>query len=297
MFKIYLHRWLLPRLISKACEARIPRSGKKGEQVNCYVVALDQDSSPYFMATAIDGDVITGLKWNGSSYSENATISVSDLENGTLNITHYYGLSEVTYDSIYSAAWHYITRLVYIKIRVYRYIDSTFQYYFNKKKLVTKKRMDLLKLMMEDQLDRTHDGIDSISLLAKIYSNRLFLHPTWDEQHKKIDLYLDSLVESGELRKVNSEFVVTGKAIITIEKYEEEERRHTETVKLQKKMFWLALIGALFAIVQTGVIKLPTIYDFTKKTETHGIQSGQLPTRDMHGDRNKSEVPTKREDR
>lgn len=285
MFKRYLYRWLLPRLIAKACESTIPRSGKKGEQVNCYVVALDQDNSPYFVATAIEDDVMTGLKWNGNSYSENANISVSDLENGTLNITHYYGLSEVTYDSIYSAAWHYITRLVYVKIRIYRYIDSTFQYFFNKKKLVTKKRMDLLRLMMEDQLDRTHDGIDSISLLAKLYSNRLFLHPTWDEQHKRIDLYLDSLVVSGELRKVNNEFVVTGKAIITIEKYEEDERRHTETVKLQKKMFWLAFIGALFAIVQTGVIKLPTIYDFTKKSEIQGHQSGQPTIQDMHGDK------------
>ena len=232
--------------------------------MNCYVVALDHDTSPYFIATAIADDVITGLKWNGSSYSEHESISISNLDNGSLSITHYYGLSEVTYDSIYSAAWHHITRLVYLKICIIRYIESTFQYYFNKKKLVTKKRMDLLRLMMEDQLDRTHNGIGSIDLLATIYSNRLFLHPAWEEQHKKVDLYLDSLVESGELIKVNHEFVVTGKAIITLEKYEDDERRHAESVKLQKKMFWIAIIGAIFAIVQSGTIKLPTVIDLSK---------------------------------
>lgn len=264
MIKKHLYRWLLPHLIARACESQIPRSGKKGEQVNCYVVAIDQDNAPYFMATAINGDSITGLTWNGSSYSEEATISISDIDNGNLNITHYYGLSEISYDSIYSAAWHYVTRLIYLKIRIYRRINSTFQYFFNKKKLVTKKRMDLLRLMMEDQLNRTHDGISSISLIAKIYTTRLFLHPNWDELHKRIDLYLDSLVESGELKKVNSDFVVTGKAIITIEKYEEDERRHTEAVKLQKKMFWLAIVGAIFAIVQSGLIKLPTVIDLSK---------------------------------
>jgi hypothetical protein len=65
LMKTFLYRRLLPRLIARACESRIPRSGKKGEEVNCYVVALDQGDSPYFVATAIDGDVLTGLKYVG----------------------------------------------------------------------------------------------------------------------------------------------------------------------------------------------------------------------------------------
>jgi hypothetical protein len=78
-----------------------------------------------------------------------------------------------------------------------------------------------------------------------------------------MELYLDSLIDSGELRKINNEYVVTGKAIGTIEKYEEEERRHTEAVKLQKKMFWLTILGVLFTIVQSGFIKLPTVLDLS----------------------------------
>lgn len=231
--------------------------------MNCYVVALDHGASPYFVATAIEGDVLTGLKWNGSSYADSATISISELEGGALNITHYYGLSEITYDSIYDVAWHYVTRLVYLKIHIYYYIDSTYQYFFNKRKLVTKRRMELLRLMMDDQLDRTHDGISFLDLMTKIYSMRMFLHPSWEVQHKKMDLYLESLVSSGELSEINNEYVVTGKAISTIEKYEEDERRHTEAVKLQRKMLGLTIIAVIFAIVQSGVIKLPTIIDFS----------------------------------
>ena len=131
---------MLPRLLSKACESRIPRSGKKGEEVNCYVIALDKGSTPYFVATAINGDVLVGLKYDGKSYAEEATISISDLEDGKLRITHYYGLSEITYYSIYNAAFHYITRLIYLKIIIYKYIDNTFQYFFNKRKNNKKKK-------------------------------------------------------------------------------------------------------------------------------------------------------------
>jgi len=80
LFKRFLYRWLLPRFIFKACESRIPRSGKKGEKVNCYVVAVDHGDSPYFVATKIEGDVLTGLKYNGTSYADNASISISEIE-------------------------------------------------------------------------------------------------------------------------------------------------------------------------------------------------------------------------
>lgn len=272
VLKSFLYKWLLPRFIAKACESRIPRSGKEGESVNCYVVAIDRNDEPYFVATGIDGNDLTGLKYNGQSYADSASVSFSELLNGELRITHYYGLSEIKYDSIYDAAWHQITKVIYLKIHIYRHIDKTHQYFFNKQKLVTKKRMDLLKFMMDDQLDRTHDGIGSISLMSKIHSMRLFLHPSWELQNKKMDMYLDSLVDSGELKKINNEYVVTGKAISTIEKYEEDERRHTEAVKLQRKMFYLTIVAVIFAIVQTGVINLPTIFDFSNtniKIKTH----------------------------
>jgi len=82
------------------------------------------------------------------------------------------------------------------------------------------------------------------------------------------DDYLDSLVDSGELEKVNNEYVVKGAAISTIEKYEEDERRHTEAVKLQRKMFWLTVVAVIFAMIQTGVIKLPTLVDLSGNNES-----------------------------
>jgi hypothetical protein len=257
---------MLPKLISRSCgsTSTIPRSGKEGEQVNCYVVALDREGSPFFYATDYKDQTLKGLKWNGHTYADEYSLGLLELENGKLRVTHYYGLSEIRYDNIHDIVWNHLTKLIYLKINLYRHIDSAHQYFFNKQKLVTKKRMELLLFMMNDQLDRTHNGIDSIDLMSKLYSINWVLHPSGDQQQRKLELYLESLVSSGELRKVNNEYVVLGKAISTIERYEEEERRHSEAVKQQRYMVVLTIVLVLVSIVQSGLIKLPTLLNLSK---------------------------------
>jgi hypothetical protein len=268
---------LLPKIFSKTCEPRIiPRSGEEGERVNCYVVSIDNDGAPYFIASGYYDDTIQGLVWDGNSYADDHTMPFSEFIEGELRITHYYGLSNITYKSMYGLAWNYLTKIIYLRIQVYRYIERTSQYFFNKGKLVTKKRMELLQFMMKDQLDRERNAIGIISLMSKLYSIKWVLHPSRDEQQHILELYLESLVESGELCEVNQKYVVTGKAISTIEKYEEEERRHTEAVKLQRKMVYLTILLLFIAIVQSGLIKLPTLLDFTvdnSPVKTHNKSS------------------------
>ncbi len=73
---------MLPKLIAKACESRIPRSGEEGKKVNCFVVAVDRDGSPFFVATGYEDQRLTGLKWDGHSYAIEHSLMLSELENG-----------------------------------------------------------------------------------------------------------------------------------------------------------------------------------------------------------------------
>jgi hypothetical protein len=264
---------MLPKLAAKACGHTTPRSGEEGEKVNCFLVALDSDVSPFFLTTGYEDQKLVGLKWNGHSYADKHSIALSKLGMYKLKITHYYGLDHVIYNSIYDVVWNYITKYAYLKIHLYRFINSTHQFFFNKHKLVTKKRMELIQFMMNNQLDRTHDGIESSDLMTKLYSINWILHPSGEEQQKKLEFYLESLVLSGELKVINNEYVVTGKAISTIEKYEEEERRHTEAVKLQKRMFWLTILLLIAAIIQSGVIKLPALLDLSNNIAPRSTHS------------------------
>ena len=124
-------------------------------------------------------------------------------------------------------------------------------------------RHELLKTLVQNYIDSTHTGIDTLDLMSKLYSNRWILHPKGREVEKKLELYLDSLVETGELNKINTEYVVNGKAIVTIENYEEAERRHLDNIRSQRRMIYLTILLAIFALVQAGVIKLPTLIDLT----------------------------------
>ena len=266
-----IYKWHLPKLLSKVCEGRIPRTGEEGAKVNCFVVTLDKDSSPYFFIENIHGDELVGLEWDGSSYSNNKKISITDIDGNHLFIKHYYGLSEVKYFGIYGYLINRITSWPYLKIIVHRWIESVDQYFFNKKKLVSKQRNDLIAFMISDQIDRTHKGINSLDLMTKLYSIKWVLHPEGYQQKEKLELYLDSLVKSGDLELINDEYVVTGNAIRTIEKFEEEERRHVENVKMQKKMFWLTILIALLALIQAGVIKLPVLLDFSKAKKVESL--------------------------
>lgn len=265
MLKNYLYKWLLPKLFAKPCPPRISRSGENGKKVDCYAIYADKHSSPYFWAEKYENNVISGQLWdaNSHSYTGGHSMSLSEFINYDLNITHYYGLSNISYENIYDLAWHFITRWNYIKIRFQNCVENTQQRLFNRQKLVTKTRMELLQFMMEDQLDREHKGISIMNLMYKLYSTRLSLHPYADYEQEKLKLHLESLVATGELDKTNENYVVTGKAISTIEKYIEEEDRHSEAVKLQKRMCWLTVILAIAAIVQSGMIKLPTLLDYS----------------------------------
>lgn len=249
----------------KACEDMIPRSGEEGEKVDCYTVAIDKDSEPYFLLKKYENQTLVGKVWNGNQYSGAHELKISDIEGGTLRITHFYGVNKIRYDSVYDFVFNHITKFVYIKVNIYRYLESTYQYLFNRRKLITKKRLELLQFMLNDQLDREHKGIRILNLMTKLYSINWVLHPSADEQQEKLQMYLESLLSSGEIKKINDEYIVTGKAINTIELYEEQERRHVEAVKLQRKMVWLTLLLTIMAILQAGIVKLPTILDLSQK--------------------------------
>ena len=97
---IKLARLVLTRVLSQPCESRIPRSGNKGEAINCYVTAIDRGADPYLIVQRIEFDVLSCIEWDGSPYSIERSIPLSDLALGDLRITHYYGLSEILHKGI-----------------------------------------------------------------------------------------------------------------------------------------------------------------------------------------------------
>ena len=256
--KYFLYNWILPKLLSKKVGDRIPRSGAEGKKVNAYAIHLDLDGKPFMLVDGYEKEEIKGRKWVNDSYCVEKKIPVNEIDKYKFNLIHFYKLYDLPFTSIYRFAFHYFTRSIYLRIYIRELISSVNQYFFNKKKLVTIKRMQLLQTMLEYQLDSDKQGIHIILLMEKLYSTRWMYHPSGNSQKEILRLYLESLINSGEVIEKNNRYFVTGNAITTLERYEEEERRHIDSVKLQRKMISLTVMLVVVGLIQADVIKVPS---------------------------------------
>lgn len=255
---------VLPKVLTRACESRIPRSGEEGAKINCFVTSIDREDDPYLIVLELVGDTLQCIEWDGTSYSVDRTVPLSSLALSDFRITHYYGRADIQYSGLLDFIRNRLLPWPYLKLYVIRRLDRLDQYLFNKKKLVTKQRTDLLKFLIGRSLDG-NTSHEPHNLMTALHSIKWVLHPHGEAEQQKLEFYLQALVETGELRRVDSAYVVTGFALRAIEEYEEQERKHTENVKMQRRTFWLTVAIAALTAVQAGIVKLPALFDWTVK--------------------------------
>lgn len=259
-----MFRYQLERALECRCPSRVPRSGEAGARVNCLSVYIDKATEPYLLVQSLSGTTLECLEWTGASFFKETTIELTSVPLADVTVTHFYGYSEVEYRGARDFVLGRTLRLPYLKLRTVRAVKSVDQHFFNKKKLVTKQRIDLLRLLVERRLDG-HKAESPVDLMTALYSIKWVLHPERDTQKERVRFYLDSLVDTGELKMLDHSYVLTGKALQAIEVYEEQERKHTESIKAQRAMLWLTSVIALLTAAQAGLIRFPTLLDLSLK--------------------------------
>lgn len=254
----------LKKAMNCACPGTIPRSGESGERVNCFSVYIDNHSKPYLLLKRIEGDNLECLEWNGERFADEKIINFQEVPEPSLSVTHFYGLSEINYRGFKDFVFGRLLRIPYAALFIKRRVGTLGQYLFNKKKLVTKQRIELLSLLVRLHLDGKNVP-SPVGLMSHLYSLRWVFHPDRAEQIKKIQLTLDSFVDTGEISPIlNGEYRVNGKALHTIELFEEQERKHRESVIMQRLTIFLTVAIVVLTAVQAGILKLPFIWDLSK---------------------------------
>ena len=271
MLKKKLYKWLVPKLLSKNCPSRIPRSGKKGQDVDCFSIFWDEkDRTPFLLVDNFSDNKFSGILWNGSRYEERKSISLEEAEKDYLfRAVHYFGLADIRFFSINDVALHQITRWVYLKIIFSRILEGASIYLFKRKKLITKKRTELLRFLVDNYLDSEQSEINAFTLMSNLYSIRWINHPEGEQEKRKLQLYLFALQSEGVLKqKNNGNYEIQGTALIYLEKYEEEEQRHQDSIRIGRKIFWLSvfvaftgLIVAISGLITAKVIKVSPLWD------------------------------------
>jgi hypothetical protein len=108
-----------------------------------------------------------------------------------------------------------------------------------KDKFITKNRIELLKFIIDVHLEKitnpekSYEKITSGYLMIKLIEAKLLDETNVTENNNRLTLHLESFALSGELEKYDSEYIVKGKALQTLEEYEENERRHKDSIRIQ----------------------------------------------------------------
>lgn len=257
--------WALRKAFGKIDPTRIPMSGPECEENNFYSTRIKLDGVSALVRD-LDMNTVKVLKYNPETdqCDIELDIDINNIDVNTVEITHYLHNYYTTYTGINSFILHCLTRKDYVKVKLKRILNKVSQFLFNKKELQLKPRYDLLDYLIENYgISRKEFSLSS--LVSDMYSLRFFGHPDRENCQNKLRMYIDSFVESGEISKVKGGgYNVNGKAIVTLEKYQTEERRHKDSVKLQYSMVILTLLLAILASIQAGLIKLKPFLDLSQ---------------------------------
>lgn len=261
-----IKKWILRKLLSNTCPTPIPRSGNAGKQVNCYSLSLYEGDVPVLLIRSVDENCLSGLHFEGGGFRANASVPHSLLDGTTIRIEHYHGLVTHTYSGLIDYVlheWTFFYKLQSIYALAKHYVP---QFFFNKRKLQLPKRMAILEAIIAKQSEEPSKAFSSLDLMSYMYSLRWYLHPQRTEVRKKMDLYLASFEASGELlqSRQRSEYLITGKAIATLEQYQIETARAKDARTSNTWILRLTALLAFFAAFQSGLIKSPTWIDLGK---------------------------------
>ena len=188
-----IYKRIFTKLLNNKCPSIVPRTGDEASEINCYSCYLFHGSVPIMLLERIDGDDVVGHKWNEEERKFDSdmedSINIIELQDYDIKIKHLYKIFDVKFDSFSDFLFHYITKIEYIKNFGYIIKSKLEQFIFNTKELSSKKRIELLKSMLELQLKEqrqawlTATGISISKIISYVYTNNIYGGSRYYIQH------------------------------------------------------------------------------------------------------------------
>jgi hypothetical protein len=262
--KIKYYKWLLVPLLQKRLSSSDNGVGskKKGR----YIVYLKSGNELNLIIENINDDGVVGKQWNGAKYDSSISVPFEQFKSTDVKIKHDDGEYLIICNSLSDYFFEYKTGIYYLK----KSIRRLGKFIFNKRKLVMIEIHELLRVLIDIYIEKSGEGVGVVDLMTRLYSMEWVTHPEGDAREEKVRLYLKALVESKDVVKNGTKYCILPQAILTIEKYEEEERRHKKQINLQRVLVFLtfllafsALLQAIVIMIQAKIIKFPWILDLS----------------------------------
>jgi hypothetical protein len=224
----------------------IPLTGPEVRKVNCYVLTMGDDTVPRrFLAKGLERHHVKGLWFEERGRLVlRCRIRNEMLEKATSFCVKHYIRG-------YVLEYHSPIEFILKDILAYRWWviwpDRTIQFLFNRRKLLREDRIQVLRLFVEKTIEENDFRAGRTGVMSMLYSDRWVRHPEQKTLSEYYHLLLQSLTESGELAMKSYDYVITPKALTTLSRHEEEDRRHKDQVRQQ-----IILSSLTFALVAVG---------------------------------------------
>lgn len=189
---------------------------------------------------------------NDQGVGKNASVPNRNIPLFRIEIKHYAQELEITYGTSIEFLLGLLTLKATRDICSYRFCV----WVHSKKKLPRQDRLEVLAWAYDWTLGHSHPDFSLVSFLLDRHGQLIVLHPEFEQQMRYYRLVFNSLVESGDLKKLKSgQFSLSSKALSTLDHYEEADRRHQDNLRQQSRLGWLTL-----ALVVVGVIQIFVLF-------------------------------------
>lgn len=251
-----IKRWALKKALNNIGPSRRTIGGPGSELNNDYSVHILRGVNKRDIVREFEDSIIKFETYDKNA--ENAvgkgSININELNLLNVEISYYYKNYIAKYKNINSFILCNLTKYDVAKAELDLFFYRVKQFYFNKKKLEMKPRYDLLEMLIK-QFGYHQETFHEMDVSQRMFSIKVFAHPQREFLRNQIKLYLESFVESGEIKETsNGEYRVTGKALLTLEKFQLEERRFKKMAHLQKVIAFLTIVMALASAIQAKLI-------------------------------------------
>ena len=264
-------------VLARRCPGTIPRSGDDGKAVDCYCAYVYVDGKPFSIVKDVDEFCVSGRAFDGNRFERELSVPLGSIKLSELRINHYYGLATIEYKGVIDFIVNALTGRKRAGVLLRRFADYVATAMLNKRRLVMLERHELLRFLVERTRKSGETNIRSLDLMTEIYSIRWVLHPEGSAQEDYLTLLLDSFVDTGELKRVDvGEYSLQGMALATLNDFEREQRKHQDSLSIQRRLVILTAFIALFTAVQAGVIKFEPIFDFFRQSVEFGSPNNAM---------------------
>lgn len=241
----------LDKALEKPAPDRIPLSAPRAlENDFCSVTLEDPESDRRILIRNRVDAGYEALVWQGEQAAIEQWLARDDIDAKRLSLRierYYQGYQfDFTNPKVFLLAeltkWHKVTK----------FRDRVSQTIYNKRRLVREERIDLLRHLVERKIENPRDQIYPLMLAVQRYSRKWLYHPDKERHKAHLELVLDSFVASGDMTKDGLNYVVTGRALVTLSEYELSIQRHKDqinTAKIGNRLTWAIIIVGIAGIL------------------------------------------------